>query len=127
MIHRRFLVACAAASLLAACGVFSPRAHLTSAAVLHPHQRATLHARSGTGRVAVELRGQGPGVVTFAARTSGGEELARGALGDGDALARLTSEAGLVVELTCGDRPGTVAYEVTDLDGTAVDVRLELY
>lgn len=115
----------AAALSLSACRLSWHDANVGSAVTLQPHQHATLRVHTASGRLAVGLRGEGPGGMTWEARRANGSVVAAGALGEGDYASCRTSAGELTFAFATGDGASTVAYEAWGETGLALDLQID--
>jgi len=87
--------------------------------VLLPNGRSTASLRTD-GPLTVDLRGLGPGAVTFDARTRDGTVMAHGVLTPESTAQCGTSDGELVILFTADARGGTVAYTIRTVNGGSV-------
>ena len=104
---------------LAACSAFRGEQTLESSVILAAHGKATARM-TGCPSLTVDLRGVGPGSVTFDACTSDGSRMAHGVL-TAEACARcLTTDGELILTFAADEKGGTVAYTIRAQDGGSV-------
>lgn len=115
----------AAALSLSACRLSWHDTNVGAGVTLQPHQHATLRVHTASGRLAVGLRGEGPGGMTWEARRTDGSVVAAGALGEGDYASCRTSDRELTFAFATGDVASTVAYEAWGETGLALDLQID--
>jgi len=119
----RAVVALLPLPLLAACSLSWHSSRVSSSLPFGPGERATLRVRTvPPSRLALELRGLGPGAIAFEARTPEGTLMVTGSLAAGDQARCNTSEGALVVTFAGGEQGGTIAYEAFGADGMAIEL-----
>lgn len=121
----RHLLGCTLAVALVGCSTLRGDSRLESSVVLQANQRCTLTVTpADAGGTSLDLRGLGPGGVTFDVRNEAGATMAHGVLNAGSTANCFASDGALVVSFTGDATGGTVAYVVhTRSGGVATTVQ----
>lgn len=99
--------------LASACSIFHRPARLESSVQLGPAGKCTVATTAADGgEMSIELRGLGPGGVTFDARTADGTPMAHGVLTTESTATCFTNAGSLVITFTADARGGSAGYVV---------------